>query len=92
MIASTLVSLHSIDTTHINCEILKQVEESNRKSNMHMTPGVGKNRQPLYRQAKLRGTSGAEKYLSRVHLTSDKGQLLIAFSSNNILTVRNMEM
>ena len=42
-------------------------------------------------QSKRRATPDAEKYPSRVHLTSDKGQLLIVFTSKNIPTVRNME-
>ena len=50
--ASTLVSLCSIDIAPINRTILKQVEVSNKQGNMHMTSGVGDNRQPLSRQSK----------------------------------------
>ena len=56
-----------------------------------MTSGVCDNRQPLSLQSKRRATSGAEKYPSIVHPTNEKGQLLIARSSKNISTVRNME-
>ena len=47
---STLVSLHSIEIAPINCEILKQVEGSRRKGNMHMKLGVNDKRQPLSHQ------------------------------------------
>ena len=56
-----------------------------------MTSGVGDNGQPLSHQSKQRATSGAEKYPSRVHPTSYKGQLPIACSSNNIPVVHTME-
>ena len=52
---------------------------------------VGENSQPLSRQSKRRSTSGAEKYLSRFHPTSDKRELLKACIYNNIPTLRNME-
>ena len=89
--ASTIVSLCSIEITSINRDILKQVEGSNRNGNMHMTSGVGNNRQPISSKSHQQETSGSEKYASRVHPTSDKGNLLISCSSKNIPTTRNME-
>ena len=89
---STLVSLRLIDIEPISGDILKQFEVSKRKVNMHIPLGVCENSQPLYRKAKQQETSGAEISLPRVHPTSDKGQLLIACSSNNIPTVCNMEI
>ena len=70
---------------------MKQDEGINRKGNMHMESGLGDNRQPLYRQSNRQATYGAEKSPSRVYPKSDKGKLLIACSSYNIPTVRNME-
>ena len=89
--ASTLVSISSIVISTINRDILKQDEGINRKGNMHMESGLGDNRQPLYRQSNRQSTYGAEKSPSRVYPKSDKGKLLIACSSYNIPTVRNME-
>ena len=89
--ASTIISIRSIDITPINRDILKKVARIHRKGNRHMTPGVGKNRQPLYCQSNLRATSSAEKPPSRVHPTIDKGKILIACSSNNTPTVLNTE-
>ena len=56
-----------------------------------MTSVVGYNRKPISCQSKRQATSGAEKSPSRVHPTSDKVELQIACSSNNIPTVSNME-
>ena len=56
-----------------------------------MASGVGDNRQPISCQSKKRSNSGAETSPSRVHPRSDKGQILIECSSDNIPTVRNME-
>ena len=58
---------------------------------MHMTLGVGDNRQPLSFQSNRRSTSGVEKYPPIIRPTSDKGQLLVVFSYNKIPTVLNME-
>ena len=89
--ASTPVSICSINIAPINDEILKQVEGIKIKVNRHMASVVGDKRKPLYRQSKCRASSGTEKLLSRVLLTSDKDQLLIACSSTNIPTECNME-
>ena len=56
-----------------------------------MTFGVGYNRQSFSSRSKQRATSGTEKSPSRVHQTSDKGQLMIAYSSKYITTLSNME-
>ena len=70
---------------------IENFEGSNIKGNRHMTSGVGDNRQPLSSQSKKRSTSGAERSPSIFHPTSYKGKILIAFSSNNIPKVRNVE-
>ena len=62
-----------------------------RMGGRRITSGVGENRHPIYRQSKQRATSGAEKYPSIVHLTSDNVQLLISCSSNNTRTGRIIE-
>ena len=56
-----------------------------------MTPGVGEKRQPLSCQPKQRASSGAGKPWSRVHLTSDKGKLLIECISKKFPTEKNIE-
>ena len=56
---------------------------------MHMTLVVGDNRQPFSRQPKQRSTSDAKKVLSRVYPKNNKGQLLVACSSNDIQTGSN---
>ena len=89
--ASTLVVIFSIVIAPINRDILENVEGRNRKVNMHMTSVFSDNRQNLYNQSKRRATSCAEKYPPIFHPTSDKGKLLISFSSNNTPTVHNME-
>ena len=66
-------------------KFLIQVEGRNRNGNRNMTSVVVEKRQPLSCQSNQRTSSGAGKLLTRVHTTSDKGQLLMACSSTNIL-------
>ena len=57
-----------------------------------MTSGVRDKRRSLSCQSNQQARYGDVKMMSRVHPTSYKGQLLIAFSSTNISTEINRGM
>ena len=69
----------------------KQFEGRKRKANSHIKLGVCDKRETISHQSQRWASSGAGKPLSRVHMTSDKWQRLIACSSTNIPKEHNMD-